>query len=505
MKRVGDILGQVEQRARNELKADPTRDLAARDAGHPPSAIRSPQSAIGDPPSAIRHPQSAIGSPQSDAPCPICKGMGFLVLDAPPGHPDFSKAVPCRCTQARLADERARGLRTLSNLGPLSRMTFDTFMPDGVGLSQALRFNLRKAYDLAMAFAHEPKGWLVLLGGYGGGKTHLAAAIANYRIALGRSALFVIVPDLLDHLRAAFGPNSDTSLDERLEDIREAPLLILDDLGSHHSTPWAQEKLFQILNHRYNSQLPTVITTNQRLEEMDPRITSRLVDPDLSQIYEMLAPDYRQSGVERSGVSLSTLNLHVEQTFDTFSARASELAAEERENLRRAVGLALIFAEAPTGWLVLTGAFGCGKTHLAAAIANRQIAAGRATPMFVVVPDLLDHLRATFSPTSQTTLDKVFEQVRSAPLLVLDDLGTESATPWAKEKLFQLLNHRYAARLPTVITTSDSIDKIEPRLRSRMLDSSRCTVFAVAVPSYRGSETQQAAKRATRKARGERL
>ncbi len=107
-------------------------------------------------------------------------------------------------------------------------------------------------------------------------------------------------------------------------------------------------------------------------------------------------------------------------------------------------------------------------------------------------------MRATFSPTSAITLDKLFEQVKSASLLVLDDLGTESATPWAKEKLFQLLNHRYAAKLPTVVTSSSSIEKIEDRLRSRMLDSARCTVFAITAPSYRGGQAQQAAKRARR-------
>jgi DNA replication protein DnaC len=119
--------------------------------------------------------------------------------------------------------------------------------------------------------------------------------------------------------------------------------------------------------------------------------------------------------------------------------------------------------------------------------------------MFVVVPDLLDHLRATFSPASTTTLDKLFEQVRSTGLLILDDLGTESATPWAREKLFQLLNYRYAARLPTVITTADPIDQIEPRLRTRMLDATRCTVFVIAAPSYRSGDAAPAGKRATRK------
>lgn len=448
------------------------------------------------------HPQpSSQTPPQADDVCPICKGRGFLVYDVPVGHPDFGKAVPCRCTQARITATQTAALRQLSNLGALGRLTFDSFLPDGVGLSQTLRFNLRAAYDHSLAFAKEPKGWLVLIGGYGCGKTHLAAAVANYRIALGHSALFVIVPDLLDHLRAAYGPNSSTGLDERLETVRDTPLLILDDLGAHNSTPWAQEKLFQILNHRYNGRLPTIITSNQRLEELDPRITSRLVDPDLSQVYEILGPDFRQPGVENNGISLSTLALHADQTFDSFNLRTGELGTDERENLRRAVGLARAFADNPTGWLVLIGTYGCGKTHLAAAIANQQLNAGRATPMFVVVPDLLDHLRATFSPTSVTTLDKLFEQVRSVALLILDDLGTESATPWAREKLFQLLNYRYAARLPTIITTSDPIDQVEPRLRTRMLDTARCTVFALATPSYRGSEGKPTTKHTVRKPR----
>ncbi len=86
--------------------------------------------------------------------------------------------------------------------------------------------------------------------------------------------------------------------------------------------------------------------------------------------------------------------------------------------------------------------FGCGKTHLGAAIANYRASEGF-SPMFIVVPDLLDHLRSTFNPSSETSYDRRFEEVRSAPLLVLDDLGTQAATPWVKEKLYQLFNYRY--------------------------------------------------------------
>jgi len=131
------------------------------------------------------------------------------------------------------------------------------------------------------------------------------------------------------------------------------------------------------------------------------------------------------------------------------------------------------------------GAYGSGKTHLAAAIANYR-AGAQVPPLFVVIPDLMDHLRATFSPTSTTSLDKRFEEVRTAPLLILDDLGTQSSTPWVKEKLYQLFNFRYNAELATVITTASSLEEMDPRLRSRMLDKRLCNIYAITAPTYTG-------------------
>src|SRR5664280_1545752 len=77
------------------------------------------------------------------------------------------------------------------------------------------------------------------------------------------------------------------------------------------------------------------------------------------------------------------------------------------------------------------------------------------------------HLRATFSPSSNTSYDRRFDEIRTAPLLILDDLGTQSMTPWVREKLYQLFNYRYNAELPTVITTADTLDEMDARIRSR--------------------------------------
>jgi DNA replication protein DnaC len=377
-------------------------------------------------------------------------------------------------------------LLKVSQLGMLRECTFDSFLPEGLGLTATKQRNLQMAFDRSLAYAHDPRGWLVLKGGYGCGKTHLAAAIANHRLAMGHPVLFVNTPDLLDHLRAAYGPNSASSYDQRFEQVRNAPLLILDDLGSQSNTDWAQEKLYQIFNHRYNARLSTIITTNEELESVEIRIRSRMVDPSLVQIITILAPDFRRTGVSQEQSDLSTLGLHHDKSFENFDLRERELPRGQAENLRRALDTAREFATNPADWLVLNSVgYGNGKTHLAAAIANYVSNQGEPV-LFIVVPDLLDHLRASFNPATGVRYDKRFDEVKSAPLLILDDLGTESATAWAREKLYQLFNHRYSARLPTVITSVTPVDELDPRLAARMLDGSRCTFFILEVPSYRG-------------------
>lgn len=232
-------------------------------------------------------PRVPDGNEQSTVLCLHCGGAGYYAEAVPFGHPHFGVLFPCVCKLAAQERRARAALDQLSNLKSFRDKTFDLFDPNMPGV--------RRAYLRAVEYARQPQGWLVLFGGYGTGKTHLAAAIANVVLRRGERVIFAIVPDLLDHLRATFAPDSSVAYDDRFELVREAPLLILDDLGTENTTPWAREKLYQLINHRYNEALPTVFTSNLAPEAIDGRIFSRMCDPALCrEMIRLSAGDYRQ-------------------------------------------------------------------------------------------------------------------------------------------------------------------------------------------------------------------
>jgi DNA replication protein DnaC len=405
----------------------------------------------------------------------------------PSGKPDYTRTVPCRCTLDRMDGDRQARLQSYSNLGALTRLTFDNLAPQGKSGHPASRQAFAAAYEAARDFAAEPRGWLVLNGPSGSGKTHLAAAIANERLSQQQPVLYLTTPDLLHHLRNAYNPGSELPHDDFFEQVRTAPLLILDDMGIQSSTAWAREKLDQLITHRTNAALPTVIVTITDIEQLEDRLRSRLTNPDLCRAFklkdESTAEDYGW-GPE--------FELQKSMTFSSFDWKRVNLPPEQRENLEAAYRLALDFAREPENWLVFMGETGCGKTHLAAAIVNYRYEAGQPAK-FVVVPEFLDHLRSTFSPDSKVSYDRLFESVKNAPLLVLDDFGEQSTTPWAREKLYQVINYRYNARLATVITTRFSLEEIleeiDSAVSSRLVDKQISTPFNIMAPDYRGDIT----------------
>ncbi len=414
--------------------------------------------------------------------CPICRGVGFIYADVKMGHPDFGKALPCRCLKTETDKERREKLERYSNLGILSQLTFDKLNPKGTSDNPVEQENFRRIFAAAKEYAQNLKGWFILTGPSGSGKTCIAAAIANERLSLGQPALYLTVPDLLEQLRIAFSPDGKTSHDVLFERVRSAPFLVLDDLGAQAGTAWAREKVDQLINHRFISGLPTVIVTAVPIEGLDERLRTRLTNPELCCVNPL--------GSKRLLLEYGWAPEFVhekEMTFENFDWKRVNLPRDKRENLEFIYNTVVEYAKSPDGWLVLQGVNGCGKTHLAAAIANHRYREQKPA-LFIAVPEFLDHLRATFSPESLVSYDELFESVKKTPLLILDDFGEETSTPWAQEKLYQVINYRYNSRLPTVITTIKTLDEIEERVGSRLVDHKLSMFLNITAPSYRSDQ-----------------
>ena len=127
----------------------------------------------------------------------------------------------------------------------------------------------------------------------------------------------------------------------------------------------------------------------------------------------------------------------------SLAALAGRYVAKRDEMLRENIGL------------LLHGGTGGGKTFWAAAIANAMIDNGMSA-MITTVPQLITAMSADYEREKPRILDQI-ERVR---FLVLDDIGFERQTSYAAEKLFEIIDARYRARRPLIVTTNLSLDEI---------------------------------------------
>lgn len=227
----------------------------------------------------------------------LCGGLGVIRYNVQVGDPRFGKLYRCPHYPVESDQERQMKLRKLSNLGAFVEKSFESFSTDSPMFTAVEQQSLRTALDIALKFAEKPEGWLLLEGSYGVGKTHLAAAIANAArgvLRLPEQIMFITVPDLIDYLKNTFGPDANVSFEQRFQQIKNVPLLVLDDLGTEASSAWAKEKLFQLIDYRYITRKSTVFTTSKTFESLDPRVCTRLLDKRLCTGFEIKARSYTE-------------------------------------------------------------------------------------------------------------------------------------------------------------------------------------------------------------------
>lgn len=240
------------------------------------------------------------------ASCERCGGTGFEI--AVRDGREFAMPCACRRTAADGGDPVAA-----CHIPPrYEHCTLESFEPGNASLRAALERAIAFCEGYPQLGADEGLG-LLLCGGNGVGKTHLAVAVLRELVVRkGARGRYWDFHELIREIKSSYDPETRTTELQVLEPVVDADVLLLDDLGAWKMTDWMNDTLFYILNQRYMTKRPTIITTNYQdasreealaadplrrreflVERIGQRLRSRLMEMCL--VVRIQGGDHRQA------------------------------------------------------------------------------------------------------------------------------------------------------------------------------------------------------------------
>ncbi|HYU80283.1 MAG TPA: ATP-binding protein [Vicinamibacterales bacterium] len=193
--------------------------------------------------------------------CPLCNDSRWKTIDVD----GVERVVRCDCWRNAFIDRLLESARIPPRF---ARTELDMYQPD----TDSQRVALKKARRFVESFPVVERG-LLFHGPYGVGKTHLAVGILKEVIRkTGAKAFFFETPELLRQVRHTYNSQVDQTEMGVLKPILDADILVLDDLGAEKTSEWVQETLGLVINSRYNTRRPTILTSNLHdpMDNADP-------------------------------------------------------------------------------------------------------------------------------------------------------------------------------------------------------------------------------------------
>lgn len=223
----------------------------------------------------------------------------------------------CPCMQTVVAaeervaqsEEAQRQARIRQAQWAEAQRAYDLVFPQWHQSSRAARQTLetfrvqagnRRAYDQVRTWLQDrPREGFMLTGPVGTGKTHLLRSVVHAVLAAGDHVLYTSVPYLLERLRDQH--RDAPTMDDILRLHVRAPLVVWDDLGAERPTEWTLDRLFLLVDARYEVNHPMLLTTNWTPKELEDRIgariTSRLLE--MTSVWAITGADERIEAARR--------------------------------------------------------------------------------------------------------------------------------------------------------------------------------------------------------------
>lgn len=217
-----------------------------------------------------------------DVVCPACKGIGWIKemfdeprLNAPYQTTSYSKFIKCpHCSEP---ERRAWLERNCGIEGAMLSVRLSDWGPGGFKDERLIQQRRDAWREMNNAIKHR-FGLLSFHGEFGSGKTMALSVVCNELRDQLVEVFYTPIEPLLDHLRSLYARREDTSAFwQRLLDI---PVLALDEITRFHATDWAEQRVFQLVDTRYQrrSSHLTLFAMNDDPEEMASYLFSRMRD-----------------------------------------------------------------------------------------------------------------------------------------------------------------------------------------------------------------------------------
>ena len=226
---------------------------------------------------------------ESENVCEFCGGIGYILVEG-------KGAQPCKCQSDAEYQENMINARIPKMF---SNKSLDNFKPPIKKADEIVQF------IQAWIDSYSPGGkGLFLVGDVGSGKTHIAVAILKELIVRGFTGLYYNVVDLLKDIRATMSNDFELSEYALLDITCNVDVLILDDMGAEKTSDWVLDRIYHIINKRYENQVTTIVTSNFNYDGLEARVMKRIA----SRLKEMCImvhfpfDDYRKQLVEQTTI-----------------------------------------------------------------------------------------------------------------------------------------------------------------------------------------------------------